>query len=90
MSHCTTTTFDRINELYAEERQLLDRWDLTAEERARFRALHAELEQLWPKRRAEIVFELHGAPRLISSPEPLDKRRRTAFGIAPLPMSGGD
>lgn len=89
-----TTTFDRINQLYAEERALLDRAydpDFTPADRQRLKEIGRELmEKYWPKRRAELTFAVAGPPRLVSSPEPLDKRRRTAFGIAPLPASGGD
>lgn len=86
MEHCTTT-LDRINQLYAEEQRLQLQWELTPEDRARFRALHAELAQLWPQRRAEIVFQLHGAPRLISATDPRSQRQ-VARGIAPLPRGG--
>jgi hypothetical protein len=63
---------------------LLDKTQLTAAERAQFTEIRQALAKLWPARRAEQVFEAHGPPRLISSPEPLDRRRRIAFGIPPL------
>jgi hypothetical protein len=85
----STTTFDRIVQLYDEERRLLDRAyddDFTADERQRLREIGSELmNTYWPLRRKEIVFQLHGTPRLISAPNPQDHKRVIAHGIAPLP-----
>jgi len=86
----STTTFTRIVELYDAAGALLSKDDfLTEAEQARFADIRAELDQLWPKRRAELVFQIDGPPRLVSAPDEHARRRQIAHGIAPLP-SGGD
>jgi hypothetical protein len=83
-----TTTFDRIVQLYDEERQLLDKGDyLTDDEQRQFADIRAELAKSWPQRRAEQVFEVSGPPRMISAPDPRSQRQ-VARGIAPLPRGG--
>jgi len=91
MGH-STTTFRRIVALYDEERQLLDKTELTDAERARFADIRASLiERYWPQERAERVRQASGPPRLISAPDPRSHRRVAQFahGMQPLP-SGGD
>lgn len=90
MSH-SITTFQRIVALYDEERQLLDKYSheyLTEAEQARFADIRANLAKLWPQRRADLVFEADGPPRITGNAQPLDRRRMTAYGIAPLPNGG--
>jgi hypothetical protein len=87
----STTTLDRIADLYDEERQLLSRDDddwRTADVRDIASDIRARLERMWDKRRAELVFTYRGPPRLISAPDP-SRRAQIARGIPPLP-SGGD
>jgi hypothetical protein len=91
MSNCTTT-LDHIVTLSIAEVDLLSKGDsLTDEERAQFADIRAALLKLWPIRRAELVFEQHGPPRMVSAPDPRSQKqvRRFAVGIQPLP-SGGD
>jgi hypothetical protein len=87
-----TTTLDHIVALSLAEVDLLGKGDsLTDEERAQFRDIRMALESLWPKRRAELVFERWGPARMVSAPDPRSQKqvRRFAVGMAPLP-SGGD
>lgn len=87
--HSTTNTFRRIVELYHAAGALLAKdayW--TESERARYDDIQAEIDQLWPRRRAELVMQVAGAPRLISAPDPRSQRQ-VARGIAPLTMPGG-
>lgn len=90
----STTTFRRIVGLYDEARQLLDKrnddW-LTDDDQARFAEIRVSLDAMWSKRRAELVFQTKGSPRMVSAPDPRSQPqvKRFAHGIAPLP-SGGD
>lgn len=86
MSH-STTTLDRIVRLYDQARQLLDREEgLSADDQQRFREIRAELDQrLWPERRAELVRQVAGPPRLVGGGGERDQQRAIAHGIAPLP-----
>jgi len=85
----STTTFRRIVELYDVAGRLLAKEDgLTEAEQARFREIRDQLDQLWPKRRAELVFQIDGPPRLISAPDERARARHIAHGIAPLPGGG--
>lgn len=85
----STTTFQRIVVLYHEAGALLAKDDIwTKAERARYDAISLEIDQLWPRRRAELVLEVAGPPRIVSAPDP-KSQRQVARGIAPLP-SGGD
>ena len=81
----STTTFDRIIELYDAASHLLAKNDLlTAAEQRCFADIREELHQLWPKRRAELTFQIAGPPRMISAPDPRSQRQ-IARGIPPLP-----
>lgn len=87
--HCST--IERIVILSAAEQALLS-GDWSEEDRQACAEIQAELAALWPKRRAELVFEREGPPRLVSAPDPRSVRqvaRGIAHGIQPLP-SGGD
>lgn len=90
MAH-STTTFRRIVCLYDEARALLDKrsndW-LTDDDQARFAQIREQLDRLWTHRRAELVFQVNGPPRMVSAPDPR-RRAQIARGIAPLP-AGGD
>jgi hypothetical protein len=82
----STTTFTRIVELYDASVQLLAKDDfLTEAEQQRFADIRNELDQLWTHRRAELVFQINGPPRLISAPDDGARKRHIAHGIAPLP-----
>lgn len=87
MAHFTTT-FDRIVALSEAEQRLLSQESLSDADQRRFRDIRAELAQLWTERRAELVFELHGPPRITGNAQPVDRRRIAAYGIAPLPSGG--
>jgi hypothetical protein len=89
MAHSTTLT--RIVELSLAEQQLLGQTEWSDADHSRCVEIQASLAQLWPKRRAELVFERAGPPRLISAPDPRSQPqvRRFAHGVQPLP-SGGD
>jgi hypothetical protein len=91
VSH-STTTFDRIVHLYEEAGRLLAKEGLLSDDdQTCFTKIREDLDQFWPKRRAELVFHVSGPPRLISAPDPRSQPqiRRFAHGIAPLP-NGGD
>lgn len=83
-----STTLARIVELSHAEQQLLNQTEWSAADHARCADIQASLAQLWPKRRAELVFERAGPPRLVSAPDPRSQRQ-IARGMPPLP-SGGD
>jgi len=93
----STTTFARIVELYHAAGALLAKDDIwTTAERARYDDIQAEIDQLWPRRRQELVLQVAGPPQLLSAPDPRSQRQ-VARGIAPLPalsalpaLSGGD
>lgn len=91
MAHSTTTTLEHIVTLSLAEQELLNKTEWSADDHRRCAEIHAALAKLWPIRRAEIVFQMHGPPRLISAPDPRSQPqvRRFAHGIQPLP-SGGD
>ena len=78
-----------INEVYDLRARLAakDPLDVTDADRARFKAIGAALEELYELRRAELVFERCGPPRMISAPDPRSQPqvKRFAAGIAPLP-----
>jgi hypothetical protein len=77
--------FDRIVSLYDQASALLTCEDgLTDDEQKQFREIRATLDQLWDKRRAELVFQVAGPPRVVSAPDPRSQRQ-IARGIAPLP-----
>jgi hypothetical protein len=82
-----------IEQVYALQSRIAakDSLDVTVEELERFKAIGAALDYLYEIRRAELVFEQHGPPRMISAPDPRSQKqvRRFAVGMAPLP-SGGD
>lgn len=86
-------TFQRIVSLYDEARQLLDKrsddW-LSDDDQARFQEIRDQLDGMWNKRRAELVFQTDGPPRMVSAPDPKSQPqiRRFAHGIAPLPQGG--
>lgn len=85
------STLDHIIALSEAEQQLLAKGDyLTDDEQRAFADIRAGLAQLWPQRRAELVFAQHGPPRLVSAPDPRSQPqvRRFAHGIAPLPRGG--
>jgi len=85
----STTTFDRIVHLYDQARMLLDKEEgLTEDEQRQFADIRDQLDRLWTHRRAELVFQVAGPPRMISAPDP-SRRAQIARGIQPLP-SGGD
>ena len=89
MAH-STTTFDRIVRLYDQAGQLLSKNELLTEaEQQLFADIRAELDRLWPKRRAELTFQASGPPRLIAAPNPHDHHRVIAHGIQPLPSGRG-
>lgn len=84
-------TLDHIVTLSEAEQALLNTPDWTADDRKQFDEIRASLAHLWTQRRAELVFQHRGPPRLISAPDPRSQPqiRRFAHGIQPLP-SGGD
>lgn len=90
MSHCTT--LDRIVALSEAEQTLLNKTEWSDADREQCADIQAALAHLWPKRRAELVFERAGPPRMISAPDPRSQPqvRRLAAGIQPLPHAGGD
>lgn len=90
MSNCTTT-LEQIVVLSEAEQQLLAKDDyLTSEEQVQFREIRDALAKLWPIRRAELVFEQDGPPRLVSAPDPRSQKQvaRFAVGMQPLPQGG--
>jgi hypothetical protein len=93
--HDTTNTLDRILQLEDEYLQRSSTAELDDEDRWRCIEIRRIVDSLWPKRRAELVYERHGPPLMISAPDPSSCRavmRAIAHGIAPLPMpaTGGD
>lgn len=87
-----STTLGHIVALSEAEQQLLAKDDyLTEAEQRQFADIRAALAKLWPQRRAELVFERDGPPRMVSAPDPRSQKqvRRFAVGVQPLP-SGGD
>jgi hypothetical protein len=86
MSH-STTTLDHIVALSEEEQRLLNQTEWTTEDRAQCAEIQKALRKLWPIRRAELVFERNGPPRIISAPDPRSQKQ-IARGIAPLPQGG--
>lgn len=85
------TTLDHIVTLSLAEVDLLSKGDsLTDEERVQFAEIRSALRKLWPRRRAELVFQQHVPPRLISAPDPRSHHQvaRFAHGIQPLPQGG--
>lgn len=84
----TTTTFDRIVRLYGEAGQLLSQEDgLSEADQVRFAEIRDQLDGMWNTRRAELVFQVAGPPRMISAPDPRSQRQ-IARGIPPLPRGG--
>lgn len=96
MPNDTTNTLARIIQLEDEyvRRTSTAEWD--DENRWRCIEIRRTLDAMWDKRRAELVFEQHGPPRMISAPDPRSQPQIRRFahgaiahGIPPLP-SGGD
>jgi hypothetical protein len=84
--HCST--LDHIISLYDAYLPLLNKGDyLTEDEQRQCIEIRRALDQLWPKRRAELTFQAHGKGRLISAPDPRSVRQ-VARGIQPLPQGG--
>lgn len=86
-----STTMDKITALYARAGALLAHDGfLTEAEQREFADIRAELDQLWPKRRAELVFQVSGPPRCLGGGTERDQQRmrQIAYGIAPLPHGG--
>jgi len=82
------STFDRILQLEDEYVRRSSTAEWSDEDRWRCIEIRRTVDGLWPKRRAEIVFEKYGPGRMISAPDPRSQRQ-IARGIPPLP-SGGD
>jgi len=87
--HSTTNTLARILQLEDEYIHRISAVEWDDENRWRCIEIRRAVESLWPKRRAELVFHVHGSPRIVSVPDERARRNLTAHGIAPLP-SGGD
>ncbi len=90
-----STTLARILQLEDEYLRRSSTAELDDADRWRCIEIRRIVDSLWPQRRAEIAFEQHGPPRLISAPDPTSRRavvRAIAYGIQPLPMpaTGGD
>lgn len=84
--HCSI--LEQIVTLSEAEQQLLSKTEWTADDHQRCADIQNALVDLWPIRRAELVRERQGPPRIISAPDPRSVRQ-VARGIPPLP-SGGD
>ncbi len=85
-----TTTLEHIVTLSEAEQQLLNQEDWSDADRRQFDEIRTSLAALWTQRRAELVFQVAGPPRLVSAPDPRSQPavRRFAVGIAPLPRGG--
>lgn len=83
-----STTLGRIITLSDQYLRLLNSRDpgdfLTDDEQWQCIEIRRALDQLWPARRAALVFERCGPPRMISAPDPRS-HNQVARGIAPLP-----
>lgn len=81
----STTVLEQIVTLSEAEQQLLnkDEWD-TGDHR-RCADIQATLVKLWVRRRAELVYQRAGPPRLLSAPDPRSQPQVRRFA-----QSGGD
>jgi hypothetical protein len=82
-----STTLDRIVELSLAEQRLLNQTEWSDADHARCADIQASLAQLWTERRAELVFDHAGPPRIVSAPDPRSQRQ-IARGMPPLPRGG--
>lgn len=81
-----STTLAEIVRLSEAEQQLLNKAEWETDDHRRCAAIQATLVKLWRERRAELVFERAGPPRMLSAPDPRSQPQVRRFALA----SGGD
>jgi len=81
-----TTTLEQIVRLSLAEQQLLNKDEWDADDHQHCRTIQATLAKLWTLRRAELVFERAGPPRMLSAPDPRSQPQVRRFAA----HSGGD